>query len=112
MVSKRQRIAVWFGGTEIPAASNLSIKTALAPQAAHLEDDAGAEPARRESCASAPTETRQGFSDRPVIGRPGHRVLVVGSVRNLNLLAAFTKSVHRKPNQLGSYVNIAMYPVH
>ena len=30
MASKRQCIAVWCGGTEIPAASNLSIKAALA----------------------------------------------------------------------------------
>ena len=37
MASKRQGIAVWCGGTEIPAASNLSIKAALAQRTASSE---------------------------------------------------------------------------
>jgi hypothetical protein len=37
MASKRPSIAVWCGGTEIPAASNLSIKAPLTPRKAHAE---------------------------------------------------------------------------
>ena len=37
MASKRQSIVVWCGGTEIPAASNLSIKAALAQRTAWFE---------------------------------------------------------------------------
>jgi len=37
MASKRQSIVVWCGGTEIPAASSLSIKAALAQRTAWSE---------------------------------------------------------------------------
>jgi hypothetical protein len=37
MASKRQSIVVWSGGTEIPAASNFSIKATLAQRTARSE---------------------------------------------------------------------------
>ena len=38
MASRRQSIVVWCGGTEIPAASHLSIKVTLAQRTAHSDD--------------------------------------------------------------------------